>query len=403
MKKAFYAAMMAAALCACGTSGQGGQAVQDDVPDYAAAQKVNTASLQLFYKVYSAEKGKDNICVSPASASWALSMAASGAGSGTAVQLYKALGFDVADAETVNRYQQSTIARLNKHGDDRTTIGIANSMWINKDFKVKKPFIEDNGQYYNAAVKNCVFNADAVAAINRWCSDNTAGRIPEIVKEINPMSQMYLINALYFNSRWKDVFSKERTKEQTFTKENGTKVKVQMMHGTFRARYFENDKVQMTEKAFGKGAFSMYFILPREGVAMDEAAYGLSTGFYAWCDSFSRCDVRLALPRFSADCSTSLKAPLQAMGVNDAFTSAADFSGISKDRMRIGDVLQKTFIKVDEEGAEAAAVTSVILEAASAGPPVIKQMTLDRPFFYAICERATGSILFIGKSGHPEE
>ena len=93
-----------------------------------------------------------------------------------------------------------------------------------------------------------------------------------------------------------------------------------MMHATSRARYYENDKVQITEKVFDKGEFSMYFVLPRKGVAMDEAAYELSSDFYAWCDSFSRCDVRLALPRFSTDYSTSLKAPLQALGVNDAFT-----------------------------------------------------------------------------------
>ena len=147
----------------------------------------------------------------------------------------------------------------------------------------------------------------------------------------------------------------------------------------------------------------MYFILPREGVAMDDVAAELSTSFYTWCDSFTRCDVNLSLPRFSADYGTSLKDALQALGVEKAFTSEADFSGISDEDVRIGDVLQKTFIKVDEEGAEAAAVTSVMLEAMSAGPPIIKHLTLDRPFFYAICERTTGGILFMGKNGHPKE
>jgi serpin B len=147
----------------------------------------------------------------------------------------------------------------------------------------------------------------------------------------------------------------------------------------------------------------MYFILPQKGVTMDEAANELARNFYAWRDSFTRCDVNLALPRFSADYGTSLKEALQALGIEEAFTGAADFSGISDEGLCIGDVLQKTFIKVYEEGAEAAAVTSVMLEATAAGPPVIKNLTLDRPFFYAICARETGSILFIGKCGHPKE
>ncbi len=399
--------MMAATLCACGTSTHGGQTqtapAQPDEQDYATAQKIIEASLRLFHEVYNAAKGSDNLCISPASASWALSMAADGARSATASQLYKALGFDAADRDAINAYQQKNIARLTSLNDKKTTISIANSMWINREFKVEKSFVKENEKFYNAAVRNCTFNADAVKAINSWCSENTAGRINEIVKEINPAAQMYLINALYFNSRWKDVFSKSRTKEQTFTKESGEKIKVQMMHDTSRARYFENDKVQMAEKPFDKGTFSMYFILPREGVTMDEAAAELTTGFYTWCDSFTRCDVNLSLPRFSADYGTSLKEALQSLGVEKAFTSDADFAGISDEGIRIGDVLQKTFIKVDEEGAEAAAVTSVMLEATAAGPPVIKHLTLDRPFFYAICERATNSILFIGKSGHPKE
>ena len=407
MRKYLYIVIMATTMCSCGTStGLGGvqqSSTQLEEQDYAVARKVNEASLKLFHEVYKMEKRSDNFCISPASASWALSMAATGARSATAAELYSAMGFDTPDADAIGNYQQKVIARLAMHGDRQTTIAIANSMWINKGFKAKKAFVRENEKFYNAAVMNCAFDADAVKAINTWCSENTSGRISEIVKEISPTAQMYLINALYFNSRWKSVFSEKRTKEELFTKESGEKIKVQMMHGGSKARYFENEMVQMTEKPFDKGAFCMYFILPREGVSMDEAATALSANFYAWCDSTVRCDVNLSLPRYSAEYSTSLKDALQALGVKEAFTSAADFSGISDEGLRIGNVLQKSFIKVNEEGAEAAAVTSVMLEATAAGPPVIKNMKLDRPFFYAICETATGGILFMGKSGHPKE
>ena len=176
------------------------------------------------------------------------------------------------------------------------------------------------------------------------------------------------------------------------------------MHQKFDTQYYEDDNVQMASKPFGRGAYSMYFILPREGVAMDKAAAEFAANFALWCDKGERHEVDLSLPRFKSDYGTSLKQTLQALGIEKAFSpSLAEFKGISKEDVYIGNVLQKTFIKVDEEGAEAAAVTSVMLEATAVGPPITKKMKIDRPFFYAIRENSSGNILFIGKNGHPQE
>ena len=150
--------------------------------------------------------------------------------------------------------------------------------------------------------------------------------------------------------------------------------------------------------------FHMLFILPREGVTMDKSVQLLAENFDTWYRESEKEEVNLSLPRYKAEYGKSLKSTLQSLGMSDAFTPGkANFGALSKEGLCIGDVLQKTFVKVDEEGAEAAAVTSVALMAMAAGPPKPKNMIINRPFIYIIRERETGNILFIGRNGHPKE
>lgn len=405
MRKILSTAICALIMTACGTKIQA--PIQNSFSDkeYEMAASTSSFATKLFHEVYKSEKGNENLCLSPMSASWALAMAANGAGAATAQEIYNALGFDGNyNADSINVYLQKCGNRLATL-DERVKVETANSAWISEKLKVDKEFIKKNRTFYDADVKNVTFDATAVKLINDWCSQKTAGKINEIVKELNPATRLVLINALYFNGRWKAPFLKERTTEEFFTKENGEKVKVNMMHQKFDTQYYENETIQMASKPFGQGTFNMYFVLPREGVTMDDAAEAFATNFTQWCSDARRCEVNLSLPRFKADYSTSLKDALQATGMKNAFTpGSADFSGITKkEPVYIGNVLQKTFVKVDEEGAEAAAVTSVMLEAMAAPPSTPKTMKIDRPFFYVIRENGSGNILFIGKSGHPKE
>lgn len=405
MKKTVSTAIFILMLTACGTTTQTATQNSFSEKEYETAVKSHNFATGLFHEVYKNEKNSENFCISPMSASWALAMAANGAGKATAKEIYATLGFTDMDADSINVYLQKCINRLSTLDPERVKVEVANSVWISDKIKIEKEFLKKNKGYYDAEVKNVAFDAATVKVINDWCSQKTAGKINEIVKELSPMTRMMLINALYFNGRWGKTFSKNRTTAETFTKENGEKITVQMMHQTFDTKYYEDETVQMVAKPFGRGVFSMYFILPRDGVGMDNAAAALSENFAQWCSNSEKYEVNLALPRFKADYGTSLKQTLQAMGMSNAFTPGmADFSEIStSEDIYIGNVMQKTFVKVDEEGAEAAAVTSVMLEATAAGPPVIKNMKIDRPFFYAIRENSSGNILFIGKNGHPKE
>lgn len=408
MKKIFCIIAMVATIASCGTTTQSTQSAaintQLNNSDRAMAREANKFSLKLFAHTYKKERTTDNFCVSPLSASLALSMAANGASGATREQMFAALGFSDSDAERINAYQQKTIARLSTLDSQRVTLNIANSMWVNENFKIKKGFEKSNTQFYGATVRNIKFGPAAVKEINGWCAQKTEGKISEIVKDIDPMAQLFLINAIYFNSRWTTVFDKKRTKEEMFTKESGEKTKVQMMHQNAKLSYYENEAMQMVGKPFGDEYFEMVFILPREGVTMERCIALLEENFDTWCRAREKEEVNLALPRYKAEYGTSLKQTLQGMGMSDAFTPGkAGFDALSKEALCIGDVLQKTFVKVDEEGAEAAAVTSVSLETMSLGPPQPKNMVLNRPFIYIIRDKGAGNILFIGKNGYPKE
>ena len=404
MKKALFIMATAATLAACGTATQAVQTTQLSDQDFETADEANKFSLKMFAQMHKEEKSNENFCFSPLSASWALSMAANGADGTTREQMYETLGFSCNDAEKINAFQQKIIKRLAILDPEKVTVSVANSMWVNENFKIKKEFEKSNTAYYDAAVKNIKFDDAAAKAINDWCSQKTEGKITEIVKEINPLTELFLINALYFNGRWTDTFNKKRTKEEEFTKENGEKIKVQMMHLKDNLYYYEDENVQMVAKPFGQKKLDMLFILPREGVTMDKSVQLLSENLDAWYSDTEMEEVNLGLPRYKAEYSTSLKKCLQSLGMSDAFTPGkANFSALSKEPLFIGDVLQKTFVKVDEEGAEAAAVTAVTLLAMAAGPPQPKHMLINRPFIYIIRERETGNILFIGRNGHPKE
>ena len=225
-----------------------------------------------------------------------------------------------------------------------------------------------------------------------------------IVKELPPSTQMVLVNAIYFKAGWADPFKKEDTKKATFTKSNGKTMKVDMMQQARRALYHEDDFMQATEKPFIGKEYSMLLILPREGVTIESIAERLVQGHESALDKWEECMLTLSMPKFKSEFGTSLKPMLADMGIKDAFTENADFSGISKTPLLIDDVLQKTYIAVDEEGAEAAAVTAVQMAMMSAFRPVEKkEMILNRPFIYAIKDNRNGEILFMGKMGNPNK
>ena len=343
---------------------------------------------------------KENVCLSPLSAQFALAMVANGAEDKTKEEIYKAVG----SSTNANSYYKELLHTLNTNYDwQHCEVNVANSIWINNKLSVKEPFITENKENFDAAIETVEFNDSTLHRINEWCSEMTKEKIPTILNDINPNDKMYLINALYFNAVWNKKFNKENTKKENFTTENGKVVKVDMMKQRENSLYCNNKDFEITVKRYYDGEYSMLLALPKKGVKCDETAQAIMSNLEKYLSEMSRCEVDLSMPQFTVEFGSSLKQVLEQQGITRAFGKRAQFNGISDEPLCISDIMQKTYIKVDEDGTEAAAVTALRVGAMSMRPQNIIPMKLDRPFVFAIIKNDSNEVLFIGKIGNPIE
>jgi serpin B len=362
----------------------------------------NRFSFKMFREV-SALNGS-NTFFSPLSLNFALGMLYNGASGDTRAEMAEALGMaDFTETEINGYYQKMSQALLKI--DPKTDISIANSIWYREGFAVKQPFIDVNQTYFDAMVKSLDFGkSDAADVINKWCADNTKNRIKEIVdKPIPGDVVMYLINALYFKSKWQFEFDKKHTKKDDFTKADNRTVKVNMMEQTTALPYYADPYLQCVEMPYGNQAFSMVAILPAENRTIDQLINHLdNTAWQNVVDKMVRQNVQLKLPRFKIECEMELNEPVMNAGMKRIFTGG--FENISDKPLCVSKIKQKTFVEVNEEGTEAAAVTAVEVVYVSypPTPPTPVPFFANRPFLYLIKEKSTGAILFIGRMDEPK-
>ncbi len=357
-----------------------------------------------FFETIAENEMSESFFISPLSASLALSMTSNGAEGTTLDEMKATLGFADYSLEEMNAYYKKLIAGL-LAADNTTTLGIANSIWIEQNFSVKQPFIDVNKDAYDAQVSKLDFRSQqSVETINQWCSDKTNKRIPKIVDNLDPTIKLILINALYFKGTWVNQFDKNDTAPDDFTTASGQKRKVDMMNQECSTLYTEDEGLQIAELPYGNQAFSMVILLPDEDQNMDNLIDRLTPeNWEKWTEQLYGSIVNIKLPKFKQEYERKLNDDLQAMGMNIPFLEGlADFSKIADtDGLYIGTVKQKTFVEVNEEGTEAAAITSVETVATSAEPPRAISFHANRPFIYIIKEKSTGAILFMGKMGNP--
>lgn len=397
IKKALYTALIAA-VASCGTTKDSTKEtiVKGDIDNKTASSVSATETEDSFWGNLLAEacrqNSKENICLSPLSAQFAMAMIANGAEGKTKQEIYDAMQL----GDDANARCRELLDNLeNKYCEVKT----ANSIWIKERFDVKQEFIDTNKVYFDALVERAEFNDETVERVNDWCNENTNGKIPSIIEQFKDNDRMILLNALYFNGKWNKPFSEKNTTLQKFTTEKGEELKVPMMMMRANNPYYADDMLAMTLKQY-EGGYSMLLVLPAEGVGCDEAAEYLAKDFSTYLKAMETCDLTLSLPKFRTDFSGSIKPLLTSLGIKRAFGSKAQFGGISDEALYISDIVQKTYINVDETGTEAAAVTMVSVGMLSMRPQKIEIMTLDRPFFYAIINY-NNDVLFIGKVGNP--
>ena len=340
---------------------------------------VSTLGGDFDFDVFKALRSRQSICVSPFSLGAVLSMAAEGADGSTAEQMWRVLGKDYS-----------------KVPQDKT-VKVANSVWVNKQVTLYQDYKKTVQNKYSSEVYGKDFGQRSfIGDVNRWCSKNTNGKIPSILENVDPDLQMLLLNAVYFYDKWESPFT--RTDIAPFTCLDGTVQQVDMMHQTSSLRYCQNDFFQILELPYQSGDMDMYILLPRPGVAFDDALASLSTSRWeGWRRDLRSARVRVSMPKFKLECEMDFTGLLQDMGMKLAFSNSADFSLMSSTPLAIGFVKQKTYIDVDEEGTEAAAVTGLGVRTTSVAPSNIIDFTADRPFFYIIRSDSTSDILFLGQ------
>ena len=339
-----------------------------------------------------------NYMVSPFSLKMAMSLAANGADGTTKDEILTAFGIDNLDSyntaakELIERYEGTSSVKLN----------VANSIWLNKDVAGKDiKFTDEYKKLVSEYYKGTAGEEDAkniAMKINSWVEKKTNNKIKNLLPEGDAKFLSVLVNTIYFKGEWAEQFEEYATKEEDFTDRNGKVEKTDFMHKTERYRFYEDENMKMVRVPYKGGKTAMYLVLPTNGDKMDIATA---------LDNMNSYEVRLSFPKFKTEYSLSFKEILKHIGIEKAFEKweaefdEVMFEGVKEgENVYVDDVLQKTFIEVDENGTEAAAATAVIMnEATSIGPGMeeIKEFKADRPFIYFIRDDVTHEVLFIGE------
>lgn len=339
-----------------------------------------------------------NYMVSPFSLKMAMSLAANGADGTTKDEILTAFGIDNLDSyntaakELIERYEGTSSVKLN----------VANSIWLNKDVAGKDiKFTDEYKKLVSEYYKGTASEEDAkniAMKINSWVEEKTNNKIKNLLPEGDAKFLSVLVNTIYFKGEWAEQFEEYATKEEDFTDRNGKVEKTDFMHKTERYRFYEDENMKMVRVPYKGGKTAMYLVLPTNEDKMDIATA---------LDNMNSYKIRLSFPKFKTEYSLSFKEILKHIGIEKAFEKweaefdEVMFEGVKEgENVYVDDVLQKTFIEVDENGTEAAAATAVIMnKATSIGPSMeeIKEFKADRPFIYFIRDDVTHEVLFIGE------
>ena len=371
----------------------------------------NGFTLNFFQSLNGKMKNRSIVC-SPLSITYVLSMVNDGATGTTEQELEQTLGFHKGGIQAVNDYCKNLIDNL-PHVDEKVQLNIANAIFVNDKYQLKKLFQQDMANYFDAKAEALDFSSPSTLdRINGWCDEKTRGMIPTILERVEPRTVSYLLNAIYFKAEWASMFEKNETREEVFTTPDG-ETRVPLMHQNVYMNYLRNDQYAAVSIPYGNGQWMMTVMLPEDGKTTDDVISSLAAS--GWSTDFLKNPLRearryavdLKLPRFETafdtDDAGGLIELLKGMGIRRAFDgNSAEIPNMCENGdLYISMMKQKAKIKVNEEGSEAAAVTIAGLNFLSAvadtQEPPKATFHANRPFVYVIHEQSSGVILFVGK------
>ena len=345
-----------------------------------------------------------NKMLSPLSITFALGMLNNGAAGEKQAQINKVLGFGDTGADGINDFCRKILTAAPAL-DELTKVAIANTIFMNQGYELWPDFKAKAAQCYDAEPQTRNFNdGQTMDVINQWASDHTEKMIEKVVdeKSFNPAAVSYLLNAVYFKGTWANKFDEAETREEDFEHAGPDKnlLVLPMMHKMDRFSYMENDRCQAVQLPYGNGSYVMTVLLPAKGVDIYDLVSTMTASTWQsdYLGKMRNTPVDLKLPRFETETSMELSDILSFLGMPRAFSDVdAEFPRFCQVSTYISKVLQSTHIKVNEEGTEAAAVTTVEEVNCEMAEPVRVEFHADRPFLYVISEQATGAIFFIGQ------
>jgi serpin B len=351
-------------------------------------------------KQIAGEQPDTNIFISPFSVSTVLQMVANGAAGDTKTEMQRVLKTAGLPPEALNAAGKD----LNQSLKSQTNVilNLANAIWYKNEFHLKPGFVSDNKNYFLAKLAGVNFGKpESAQTINDWAETSTHGKIKQVVQwPFDPLTRVILANAIYFKGKWDRPFDKHATKNRAFyVLPGGTPKPVPTMRQSGHFNYQQGDGFQAVRLPYAGGRLQMYLFLPDTNSSPAKLLAGLNAE--TWQNTilpkFQDRQGMLALPRFKLDYDVIMNNPLKALGMRQAFTGGADFSAMADEPLFVSEVRQKSFVEVNEEGTEAAAVTTVTMMAAGVPRPIkVFEMIVDRPFLFVIADDQTKSVLFMG-------
>jgi len=368
-----------------------------DTSGHATITKANNEFSWEILNLINKEDSEKEIFISPLSISTMLTMALNGAEGTTKKEMEKALHYEGMTPDEINNGYASLLERI-KNLDEKVTIEIANSIWARDSFHIKPDYIEKNRNYLSADVRSLNFDLhDAASTINKWIADKTGNLITKMIDPpINPDVMMYLINAIYFKGEWTESFKEKDTITEDFHAIDGKTDKVSMMKRRGNIQYAKQGSYSAVMLPYGNESTNMVVILPEGDInrfisSMDNEKWISLLNELRHADN-----LHLQLPKFKMEYGIKeLKSVLTGMGMGEAFSDRANFTGIAEENLCISSVLHKAVVDVNEEGTEAAAATVGTIVFTSYTEPV--SFIANRPFLFVITDNEDGIILFIGK------
>ncbi|MDW0118752.1 serpin family protein [Sporosarcina thermotolerans] len=393
-------------LSGCGTdSNHNSLQISKDVEfgeqDY---EKIITPNNELGFNLLDeVEKDDDgNLFISPTSLLMALALVYNGADGVTKEEIAIALQIPEMDATELNKANASLMTMLNK-ATDGIQLQVANSIWLNEDYRFQDDFAKRAKDYFNAEIQEIdIASDDSPKRINNWVKEATNGKIDKMVEgNLDENLVAMLLNAIYFKGDWQYPFDKRLTENRTFHLADGNKINAPFMSLQEKLSYMANSDYQAIKLPYADGGMSMTIVLPND---LKKFESDLSAESWEKIQSgMKKTRGTILLPKFKLAYETELNEALKALGMKSAFKEGANFSKMIEgdESLLINRVKQKTYIDVNEEGTEAAAVTGVEVGVTSAPPDDPFIMEVNRPFFIAITDDETGAILFMGSISNP--